>query len=75
MFCQAPVESQVCGCSPLHWVVVGLHAVQVPTLHTLAQAEPMFTQVPVESHFCGCRALHRSEPGEHEPEQVAALQT
>ncbi len=35
LFCQVPVASHICGCSPLHWRELGVHDPEhVPALHT-----------------------------------------
>lgn len=54
LFCQAPLESQVCGCAPLQVFAPGIHEpVQVPLvlLQTFLHVDPLFCQVPLESHI------------------------
>ena len=75
VFCQAPFASQVCGWSPLHCLVVGEQAVQVPPLQTLGQAAPMFCQAPAASQTCGCRFTHFFAVGVQLPEHAPLLQT
>lgn len=65
-FCQTPPESQVCGVCPLHCLAPGLHAVQLPAVHTSGHAEP-FCQAPLESHVCGTSPLHCFVPGVQTP--------
>jgi len=55
-FCHAPLESHVCGCGPLHCLVVGEHTpVQVPlaAAQTNLHAAPSSAHWPVRSQVCG----------------------
>jgi len=65
-FCQTPPESHVCGVCPLHCLAPGVHAVQLPAVHTSGQADPL-CQAPFESHVCGTSPLHCLVPGVHTP--------
>ena len=59
----------------MHCLVFGLHAAQVPALHTLGQTLPVFCQAPVASQVWGWSALHRTDNGTQVPEQIPALHT
>ena len=75
VFCQVPVVSHVCGCSPLHCIEPGEQTpAQLPSLHVLVHGVPD-CQVPVMSHVCGVSPLHCLAPGVQLPVQPPSMQT
>ncbi len=68
-FCQAPLESQLCGCvGDVHCPLPGLQATQSPFRHAgipPEQAAPLLTQPP-SSHVCGWAPLQPPAPAAHE---------
>ena len=56
VFCHCPLASQVCGCGPLHCLLVGAHTpvhTPLPALHTNGHLVPMSCHCPLGSQSCG----------------------